>query len=78
MLQRARTVFLGNIPGFTCYYSLAAAATAIVVIAPTATAAVITAAGKDDNQKDHPGTAIITEKTIVTHKIFPPLFDYIP
>ena len=58
---------------------LAAAAAVVVVVAATAAAAVVTAAAaQDDDEKNHPTTAIVTEKTIVTHNILPPLIDYIP
>ena len=66
---------------------LSAAASAVVVTAAAvvagaaaviAEAAVTAAAAEDHDKDDHPCTAIIAKKTIVTHKTFPPLFDYIP
>ena len=66
---------------------LSAAASAVVVTAAAvvaaaaaviAAAAVTAAAAEDHDKDDHPCTAIIAKKTIVTHKTFPPLFDYIP
>ena len=57
---------------------LSAAASAAVIAAATAAAAVTAAAAEDHDKDDHPCTAIIAKKTIVTHKTFPPLFDYIP
>ena len=54
------------------------AASAAVIAAAAAAAAVTAAAAEDHDKDDHPCTAIIAKKTIVTHKTFPPLFDYIP